>query len=188
MDATGRAAAAEGVGYVTATEELPHDRDAAMSSLFASHWDRLVRLAALLVDDRESAEDVVQEAFTSTYDRWSRLRDSQAVLAYLQRSVVNGSRSRLRRRGVARRRAPALHVVAAPSAAEIAESRADVRAVQLAMLQLPGRQRQVLVLRYYLDQSEAEIADVLRISRGAVKAYASRGLDTLAARIDGGLQ
>jgi RNA polymerase sigma factor (sigma-70 family) len=59
--------------------------------------------------------------------------------------------------------------------------------VQLAMLLLPGRQRQVLVLRYYLDQSEAEIADVLRISRGAVKAYASRGLDTLAARIDGGL-
>jgi hypothetical protein len=57
MDATGRAAAAEGVGYVTATEELPHDRDTAMSPLFASHWDRLVRLAALLVDDRESAED-----------------------------------------------------------------------------------------------------------------------------------
>jgi RNA polymerase sigma factor (sigma-70 family) len=56
------------------------------------------------------------------------------------------------------------------------------------MSQLPARQRQVLVLRYYLDQSEAEIADVLHISRGAVKGYASRGLDTLAARIDGGLR
>ena len=166
--------------------DLPEDREQAVSALFATHWDRLVRLATLLVDDRQTAEEVVQDAFAATYERWGRLRDTNAVLAYLQRSVVNGSRSRLRRRGVARRGTRTLSVVPAPSAAEEAESRADVDAVRRAIAGLPARQRQVLVLRYYLDLHEAEIAEVLRISRGSVKAYASRGLDAIEAAIDEG--
>jgi RNA polymerase sigma factor (sigma-70 family) len=132
---------------VAAQADLPKDRGEAVSALFATHWDRLVRLAALLVDDRETAEEVVQDAFAATYERWGRLRDTNAVVGYLQRSVVNGSRSRLRRRGVARRSTRTLSVVPAPSAAEEAESRADVHAVRRAIARLPARQRQVLVLR-----------------------------------------
>jgi RNA polymerase sigma-70 factor (sigma-E family) len=166
--------------------DLPLDREQAISALFATHWDRLVRLAALLVDDRGTAEDIVQDAFSATYEKWSRLRDTTAVLAYLQTSVVNGSRSRLRRRGVARRRTSALSVAPGPSAAEEAEARAETHAVRGALATLPPRQRQVLVLRYYLDLNEGEIADVLRISRGSVKAYASRGLDAIEAAIEEG--
>lgn len=166
--------------------DLPLDREQAISALFATHWDRLVRLAALLVDDRATAEDVVQDAFSATYEKWSRLRDTTAVLAYLQTSVVNGSRSRLRRRGVARRRTSALSPAPGPSAAEEAEWRAETHAVRGALATLPARQRQVLVLRYYLDLNEGEIAAVLRISRGSVKAYASRGLDAIEAAIEEG--
>lgn len=176
----------DGGAQVGWSPDLPHDRDRAVSALFATHWERLVRLATLLVDDRETAEEVVQDAFAATYDAWSRLRDTQAVLAYLQRSVVNGGRSRLRRRGVARRRVRALHVVASPSAAEVAEDRAETAAVRRAMARLPRRQRQVLVLRYYLDLSEAEIADTLQISRGAVKSYAARGLGALESAVAAG--
>jgi len=157
-----------------------------MSAMFGAHWERLVRLATLLVDDRETAEEVVQDAFAATYDAWSRLRDTQAVLAYLQRSVVNGGRSRLRRRGVARRRVRALHVVDSPSAADVAEGRAETTAIRQAIARLPRRQRQVLVLRYYLDLSEGEIADALRISRGAVKGYAARGLGALESAVAAG--
>lgn len=177
---------ADGGVRVLSLAELPEDREQAVSALFATHWDRLVRLAALLVDDRQTAEEVVQDAFAATYERWGQLRDTTAVLGYLQRCVVNGSRSRLRRRGVARRGARALSVVPARSAAEEAESRAEVQAVRRALARLPKRQRQVLVLRYYLDLREAEIAEVLSISPGSVKAYASRGLDAIEAAIDEG--
>ena len=181
-----RGLTADGGVRVASQADLPRDREQTVSALFATHWDRLVRLAILLVDDRQTAEEVVQDAFAATYESWGRLRDTNAVLAYLQRSVVNGSRSRLRRRGVARRGTRTLSVVPAPSAAEEAESRAEVHAVQRALARLPARQRQVLVLRYYLDLQEAEIAEVLRISRGSVKAYASRGLDAIEAAIDEG--
>ena len=183
---TQRALTADGGGPVLPEADLPEDREHAVSLLFASHWHRLLRLATLLVDDRQTAEEVVQDAFAATYERWGRLRDTNAVLAYLQRSVVNGSRSRLRRRGVARRGTRTLSVVPAPSAAEEAESRADVDAVRRAIAGLPARQRQVLVLRYYLDLHEAEIAEVLQVSRGSVKAYASRGLDAVEAALSAG--
>ena len=98
---------ADGGVRVLSLADLPEDREQAVSALFVTHWDRLVRLATLLVDDRQTAEEVVQDAFVATYERWGRLRDTTAVLGYLQRCVVNGSRSRLRRRGVARRGARA---------------------------------------------------------------------------------
>ena len=61
--------------------ELPEDREQAVSALFATHWDRLVRLAALLVDDRQTAEEVVQDAFAATYERWGQLRDTRPCWA-----------------------------------------------------------------------------------------------------------
>lgn len=153
------------------------DADEALERLYADHWRALVRLSVLLVRDQGTAEEVVQDAFVSVHRHWEGLRDQQAALAYLRRSVVNGSRSVARRRVV---RARYAHREASPlTAPDELGSRAERLAERGAVLQalgaLPRRQREVLVLRYYLQLSESEIAATLGISRGAVKSHASRG-------------
>jgi RNA polymerase sigma-70 factor (sigma-E family) len=158
------------------------DRTEAVSDLFFAHHRRLVGLASLLVADQQSAEDVVQEAFAGLHRRWRRLRDPNAAVAYLNRAVVNGSRDSLRRR----RRAGAAMLRLVPRSEQLASAEHEAvqhqQADQLwaAVTALPLRQRQVLVLRYYLDQSEAEIADTLEITRGSVKTHASRGIAAIA--------
>lgn len=150
------------------------DADAAVEQLYAAHWRQLVRLSVLLVHDQGAAEDVVQDAFVAMHGRWSRLRDPDKALAYLRQAVVNRSRSMLRHRVVvdrhARRTTLADVTVEGPS---VGGARRD--AVRDALLELSERQREVLVLRHYLDWSEAQIADALGISPGAVKAHAHRG-------------
>ncbi|SEC84021.1 RNA polymerase sigma-70 factor, sigma-E family [Nocardioides exalbidus] len=150
------------------------DADEAVEQLYAAHWRQLVRLSALLVHDQAAAEDLVQDAFVAMHGKWSRLRDPDKALAYLRQAVVNRSRSALRHRGVVERHTRSTRVadlvVEGPSASG---ARSD--AVRDALRRLSERQREVLVLRYYLDWSEAQIADALGISRGAVKAHASRG-------------
>jgi RNA polymerase sigma-70 factor (sigma-E family) len=150
------------------------DPDVAVEEMYAAHWGQLVRLAVLLVHDQAAAEDVVQDAFVAMHGRWSRLRDPDKALAYLRQAVVNRSRSALRHRAVVERHArsagPGDVAADGPS---VAGARRD--AVRAALLQLSERQREVLVLRHYLDWSEAQIADTLGISRGAVKAHAHRG-------------
>ncbi|GHJ60071.1 RNA polymerase subunit sigma-24 [Nocardioides sp. OK12] len=156
----------------------PHgwSADEALEQLYAAHWRELVRLAVLLLHDVGTAEEVVQDAFVAVHDRWGRLRDPAKALAYLRRSVVNGSRSRLRHRAVVRRHLAAQPPPPTASPADEASLVADRRAAVLdAMRELPERQREVLALRHYQDLSEAEIADALGISRGAVKSHASRG-------------
>ena len=154
----------------------------AVAALFVGHHRRLVGLAALLVDDRQTAEDVVQEAFAGLQRHWRGLRDPDAAVAYLNRAVVNGSRDTLRRR----RRAGTAVLQLVPRSEELASAEHDAVAHQdadrlwAAVTALPTRQRQVLVLRYYLDQSESEIAETLRVSRGSVKRHASRGIAALA--------
>jgi RNA polymerase sigma-70 factor (sigma-E family) len=168
---------------VTGRGELPTDRDAAVSALFLAHHAQLVGLARLLVDDLPTAEDVVQDAFADLYRRWHWLRDRGAVQAYLRTSVTNGARSRLRRRRVARdkdRPAPTV----APSAEHVAIDNEDHREVVAGVHRLPRRQREVVVLRYYLDLSEAEIASTLQISRGTVKAHMSRAVAALSASLE----
>lgn len=154
------------------------DADVAVEQLYAAHWRQLVRLSVLLVRDQGTAEEVVQDAFISLHQRWGRLREPERALAYLRQTVVNRSRSVLRHRTVvlkhaARERMPE----DAPAADSDVGSPRDV--VLTALRELPQRQREVVALRYYLDLSEAEIADALGISRGAVKSHASRGLTTL---------
>jgi RNA polymerase sigma-70 factor (sigma-E family) len=166
----------------SAEEPSSVGRTEAISSLFLAHHRRLVGLASLLADDRGTAEDVVQEAFAALYRRWRQLRDPDAAVAYLNRAVVNGSRDRLRHG----RRVAAILPQVIPRSEELASAEHDAvehdEADRLwrAVTELPPRQRQVLVLRYYLDQSEAEIADTLEVSRGSVKRHASRGLAALA--------
>lgn len=154
----------------------------AVSALFRVHHRRLVGLASLLVDDRETAEDVVQEAFAGLYGRWRYLRDPDAAVAYLNRAVVNRSRDVLRhgRRVTGR----LLQLTPRSEALESAEHDAVVHEeadrLWQAVTRLPRRQREVVVLRYYLDQSETEIAETLGVSCGSVKTHASRGLAALA--------
>jgi RNA polymerase sigma-70 factor (sigma-E family) len=154
------------------------DADTAVEELYATHYRRLVRLSVLLVRDPETAEEVVQDAFVAMHGRWRTLKDPEKGLAYLRQTVVNRSRSVLRHRGVeARYVVPAVrHLHGADEAALVSERRA---AVLNALRALPDRQREVLALRYYLDLSEADIAQTLGISRGAVKSHASRGVAAL---------
>jgi RNA polymerase sigma-70 factor (sigma-E family) len=160
------------------------DADVAVEQLYAAHWRQLVRLSVLLVRDQGTAEEVVQDAFIGLHDRWGRLRDPERALAYLRQAVVNRSRSVLRHRAVVikyagRDRPPD----SAPPADAAAAQHAQRDVVLTAMRGLPERQREVVALRYYLDLSEAEIADTLGISRGAVKSHASRGLNSLKAAL-----
>ena len=160
--------------------------DQALEDLYAAHWTQLVRLAVLLVRDVGTAEEVVQDSFVAVHGRWDRLRDHDRALAYLRQAVVNRSRSVLRHRTVVDRhvRAEAARPSADPSSDPgVTTARRD--AVLTALSHLPARQREVLVLRHYLDLSEAEIADTLGISRGSVKAHASRGSAALRGELGG---
>lgn len=152
------------------------DADTAITELYAAHWRELVRLGVLLLRDQPAAEDVVQDAFVALHGRWDSLRDPGAALGYLRRAVVNGARSAQRRSAVAERFLRAQQPPgAAPHADRHALAQADRDVVLAALQQLARRQREVLVLRYYLDLSEAEIAEVLGVGRGSVKSHASRG-------------
>lgn len=156
--------------------------DWAVEQLYAAHWRSLVRLSVLLVRDTGTAEEIVQDAFVAMHGRWSRLRDPEKALAYLRQAVVNRSRSTLRHRKVVDRhvlRESGLAGATAPDASTYSVDAARREAVLDAMRQLPQRQREVLALRYYLELSEAEIADSLGISTGAVKSHASRGAAAL---------
>jgi len=152
---------------------------AAVAELYAGHALGLVRLAVLLVGDRASAEDIVQDAFLGLYRRWDRLPDTSVPLAYLRVSVLNGCRTALRGRARSRSRLHAA-ALAEPPPAESAEARAllseEQQGVAGALARLPHRQREALVLRYYLDLSEEEIAAAMGISRGTVKSATSRAL------------
>jgi RNA polymerase sigma-70 factor (sigma-E family) len=157
-----------------------------LPALYEQHWRSLVRLAVLLVDDVSSAEDVVQDAFVALHRRADGLRDPDAGLAYLRASVVNLSRSVVRRRQVARRHLKVAEPDLVPPADYEVLLREEHRAALDAVARLPRRQREVLVLRYWSGLSEREIAQTLGISPGSVKSSASRGMATLQQVLGGG--
>lgn len=164
------------IAVVTAEEQVI-DADAALADLYVGHYARLVRLAVLLLRDQALAEDVVQDSFVAIHRSWNRI-DVGTAPAYLGRTVVNRSRSALRHRGVVARHRPDPLPDAVPADVPVL-AREGRDAVLDALAALPTRQREVLVLRYYLDQSEREIAETLGISQGAVKSHASRGAAAL---------
>ena len=154
------------------------DATRADTAIYSTHYRSLVRLAVLLVRDVATAEEVVQDAFIAMHDAWRRLRDSDKALSYLRQSVVNKSRSVLRHRVVVDRNAPKT-APDMPSAEQGALSLLERSAVISALRKLPPRQREALVLKYYADLSEAQIASTMGISRGAVKSHTARGMASL---------
>lgn len=166
---------AAGIGLGIAVDS---EADAAVTELYAAHYKSLVRLAALLVRDMGTAEEVVQDSFVAMHGGWRRLRDSDKALSYLRQSVVNRSRSVLRHRVVVDRNAPK-PPPDMPSAEHGAIALFERSAVIAALRTLPPRQREALVLRFYADMSEAQIADAMRISRGAVKSHTARAMQAL---------
>jgi RNA polymerase sigma-70 factor (sigma-E family) len=157
--------------------------DLAVIELYAMHYSALVRLAVMLVRDTPTAEEVVQDAFIAMHEAWERLRDTERALAYMRQAVVNRSRSVLRHRMVVERnqQKPPPDM---PSAEHGALTLLERSAVITALRGLPARQREAIVLRYYADLSEAEIAAAMRISRGAVKSHTSRGMAALRAALE----
>jgi len=143
----------------------------------------MVRLATFLVDDRHQAEDLVQDAFAGLHANWHRLRDEQSAVAYVRRAVVNRSRSLLRRRRTADRYTWPDAPEAPGADSSVLASEEHVR-LRRALSTLPRRQREVIVLRYWADLSEIQIAETLGISTGTVKSTASRGLRALEAALD----
>jgi RNA polymerase sigma-70 factor (sigma-E family) len=174
MHVTETLVADSGVGAIPAD----WDADRAVTALYSAHYRSLVRLAALLVRDVATAEEVVQESFVSMHGGWRRLRDSEKALSYLRQSVVNRSRSVLRHRVVVDRNAPK-PPPDMPSAEQGAITLLERSAVVAALRTLPARQREALVLRYYGDLSEAQIAAAMGISRGAVKSHTARAMSAL---------
>jgi RNA polymerase sigma-70 factor (sigma-E family) len=154
--------------------------DHAVTDLYEQHRIGLTRLALLLVDDEQTAQDVVQEAFAGLYRRWPELRPDSAEQAenYVRSAVLNGSRSVLRRRRTARSYVPA-HVPPGRSAESLALLKVEHQAVLRALSSVAPRQREVLVLRYWAGLSEAGIAAATGLSLGGVKSTASRGLAAL---------
>jgi RNA polymerase sigma-70 factor (sigma-E family) len=154
------------------------DAERAVTELYSAHYRALVRLAVLLVRDIGTAEEVVQDSFVAMHGAWRRLRDSENALSYLRQSVVNRSRSVLRHRVVVDRNAPK-PAPDMPSAEHGAIALFERSAVISALRTLPPRQREALVLRFYADMSEAQIADAMQISRGAVKSHTARAMQAL---------
>lgn len=157
------------------------EREAAVTALFDAHHTQLLRLATLLGAEGD-AEDVVAEAFCELYRRWPRLRDPQAAPAYLRSVVCNLVRMRLRHLQVVRRHSSA-PLLDSGSAEQEVVLREDHREVVEALRDLPERQRQALVLRYWLDLRESEVAAAMGISCGAVKAHTARGMAALTRRL-----
>lgn len=159
------------------------DADAGVVDLYRSHYQSIVRMVAVLIDDRGSAEEVAQEALVRVHGAWHRLRNPGDALAYLRSTAMNLARSQLRRRQVGLRRRPLSPVRDATPEEVVVLSEEHARALA-ALRALPNRQRECLTLRYYLDLTDAEVAGTLGISLGSVKTHIRRGLATVTRRLE----
>jgi DNA-directed RNA polymerase specialized sigma24 family protein len=171
---TGRASIREQIPEARAERDTAH----AVTTLYLLHYRSLVRLAALLVSDLATAEAIVQDSFAAVHGTLHALPDTDAALCYLRRSVVRRSRSASRHQLAAGTSAPDL-----PGAGLQAGIPLPSSSVVSALRALPGRQREVLVLRYFADLPEAEIASATGMSAAAVKGHIARAMSSLRAEL-----
>ena len=165
----------EGVNHLMQARDPARE----ITALYHAHALGFVKLAVVMTGDQSAAEDIVQDAFLGLHRRWSALTDQDKALSYIRSCVLNGCRQlhrvRYRREKI---------VLDPPEDAESAEDLAILgeanRAVLAGIRQLPPRQREAVVLRYYLDMTEEQAAQAMGVSRGTVKSATSRGLAALA--------
>jgi RNA polymerase sigma-70 factor (sigma-E family) len=163
------------------------DVDRFVAEMFRAEGASLVRLARLFVDDRNAAEDLVQEAFIRLARSAHRIHDPARAPAYLRSIVLNLARDHNRRGLVSmRHRLPFGEL--APGVEDQIDVRDDQRRVLEALRNLPARQRACLVLRYYDELGPDDIAATLGVSRNSVKTHLQRGLATLEARLTEGTE
>ena len=173
---------ADGTIMVVPRVELGAQPEAALRHAYVTEYSRLVGLARLLVDRREDAEEVVQEAFARTWANLGRVRGGDP-LPYVRRAVVNLSRGRLRRLRTARAHR-AERSVEAESAEQGAVRRARDRELAERLAELPRRQRECVVLRFYADLTVSEIARSLGLAEGSVKSHLHRAMTSLAVELE----
>jgi RNA polymerase sigma factor (sigma-70 family) len=156
-------------GETAVRSQAGRDADHAVTALYATHYRSLVRMAALLVQDLATADEIVQDSFVAVHAAWRRRPDTDHALSYLRRSVVDRSRAALRQRAV--------------RAGDLGEARieAERSALVSALWTLPSRQREVVVLRYFADLPETQVASATGISEAAVRAHAARAMSSLRA-------
>ncbi len=170
--------AAAAVGLPGLPAHLALDQAAtAVTTLYQDSALTLIRLAYVMLSDRQSAEDVVQEAFCNLYRRWDELADADKARQYVRASVLNGCRSVLRRRVVRNRRV--IYELPAPSAESAVLGSEERVEVTRAVDRLPRRQREVLVLRFYLDLTDEEIAELMGVRPSTVRSTTHRALESL---------
>ena len=166
--------------YVQTDQTAGDLRGDALTALYRAHALSLIRLGYVMLGDRGAAEDVVQDAFAGLYRRWSQLSDSSKAVYYLRSCVLNGCRTALRRgrwsRGAELIDLPVPAAVSAEASVLAVEER---RALMNAIRRLPGRQREALVLRFYLDEPDAEIARLMGIRQSTVRSTTHRALASL---------
>lgn len=155
----------------------PEDPALAVTALYHEHALSLIRVAHIMLGSRAAAEDVVQDAFCGLYRRWAHLADKDKAIGYVRSSVLNGCRTALRRSRLQDR--IMTYQPAAVSAEAAVLSSEERREVVLALRRLPGRQREVLVLRYYLDLTDEQIASDLGIALSTIRSTRHRALASL---------
>ncbi|MFG3347393.1 SigE family RNA polymerase sigma factor [Streptomyces sp. NPDC048018] len=165
------------MSYEPAPQESA-DADDGFAAFAVAAWPRLVRTAQLLTGDFHEAEDLVQTTLAKVYARWRRVPRGEIDL-YVRRALINNNLSRLRRKRVVHLLTPVLPELPRHASGGHAEAVEQRTALLGALADLPPRQRAVMVLRYWEDLSEQEIATVLGCSIGTVKTHARRGLAAL---------
>jgi RNA polymerase sigma-70 factor (sigma-E family) len=174
---------------VAAPMRVEVDRDALVATLYEREGVALVRLARLFTDDRAAAEDIVQEAFIRLHRNAHRIEDTGRAAAYMRSIVLNLARDHNRRGMMSLRHQDTAIRETSAAPQPIPEDRIvhteDRGEVIEALRDLPTRQRDCLVLRFYLDLTEKEIADTLDISKNSVKTHCRRGMAALKRRLEG---
>lgn len=164
------------------------DRDALVAGLYEREGIALLRLARLFTDDRTAAEDILQEAFIRLHRNAHRIKNVDKAAPYMRSIVLNLARDHNRRGMMSLRHQGSMTLGGSlPTPEDRIVFSEDQGEVVEALRDLPGRQRDCLVLRYYVDLSETEIADTLGISKNSVKTHCRRGVTALKRKL-GGLQ